>query len=51
MEDILPVKIIRFLPRENLNLTREKISKSTRENFELPVKFREKVPVKFFLYP
>ena len=31
---------------ETLNSTREKISKSARENFLLPVKFFKKVPVK-----
>ena len=37
--------------RETLNSTREKISKSARENFLLPVKFFKKVPVKNTFYP
>ena len=37
--------------RETLNSTREKISKSARENFLLPVKFFKNVPVKNTFYP
>ena len=42
----MPVKKNQISTRETLCLTREKISKSARENFLPPVKILKKVPVK-----
>ena len=47
----LPVKKKLIYARETLSSTREKISKSARENFWLPVKIFKRVPVKNNCYP
>ena len=47
----VPVKISLASTRETFTSTREKIWKSARENFLLPVKIFKKVPVKNSFYP
>ena len=49
--NIVPVKKNKISTRETLCLTREKITKSARENFLIPVKILKKVPVKNTFYP